>query len=134
MSIMPAHFHNIGTSSFCIQHAIDSICSTVELLLDALGMRRCSGNHGPCVDKTHVTAGQQPSFTETTHLQLHAVTTVLRHDSTHSKLVQKHHARLLQHLNEVYTHLGDMNPPSVDTQSAMGDLVQLIQQLQNVHV
>ena len=134
MSIMPAHFHNIGTSSFCIQHAIDSICSTVELLLDALGIRRCSGNHGPCVDKTHVTAGQQPSFTETTHLQLHAVTTVLRHDSTHSKLVQKHHTRLLQHLNEVYTHLGDMNPPSVDTQSAMGDLVQLIQQLQNVYV
>lgn len=97
-------------------------------------MRRCSGNHGPCVDQTHVTAGQQSSFAETTYLQLNAVSTVLRHDSTNSKLAQKHHARLLQHLNAVYAHLEDMSPPSVDIQSAMEDLVQLIQQLQNVHV
>ena len=123
-------------SAACAQPAwvsADSICSIGKLSLDTLVRPRCLGSLDPCYDISHVAAGQQSSFTETTYLQLHAATTVLHHDSTNSKFAQKHHAGLLQHLNEVTTHLDSINPTSADIQSAMTDLAKLIHQLQNEH-
>ena len=76
-------------------------------------------------DTTYVAAGQQSSFTDII-TAMTCCESALRLNN--SKLAQKHHATLLQHFNRV------IEPPSINIQGAVGDLAQLVQELQDVHI